>query len=93
LESQMPHESPAEPAESRPSVPGMESLVAIGQLAGHTAHKINNHLTAILTFSHLMREKANMDAQDREDLDLIIREVMQAATLARQLLDVSRSGD
>jgi signal transduction histidine kinase len=88
----MPHESPAESTKSQPSEPGSESLVAIGRLAGHTAHKINNHLTAVLTFSHLMREKANMDAQDREDLDLIIREATQAANLARQLLDFSRSG-
>jgi two-component system, NtrC family, sensor kinase len=71
----------------------MEKLVEIGRLAGHAAHKINNHLTAILTFSHLMREKANMDAQDCEDLDLIIREATQAAAFARQLQDFSRSGD
>jgi two-component system, NtrC family, sensor kinase len=89
----MPQESPTETRESQPSPSGTDTLSAIGRLAGHTAHKINNHLTAILTFSHLMREKANMDAQDREDLDLIIREAMQAATLARQLQDVSRSGD
>jgi two-component system, NtrC family, sensor kinase len=80
-------------AESRPSNADSEKLIAIGQLAGHTAHKINNHLTTILTFSHLMRDKGNMDAQDREDFDLIIRETMQAAALARNLLDVSRSGD
>jgi two-component system, NtrC family, sensor kinase len=83
----------SDPAASRPSGSDAERLVAIGRLAGHTAHKINNHLTTILTFSHLMREKANMEPQDREDLDLIIRETTQAAALARNLLDVSRSGD
>lgn len=67
-----------------------DKLVAIGRLAGNTAHKINNHLTTILTFSHLMREKANMDAQDREDLDLIIRETTQAAAIARNLQDFTR---
>jgi two-component system, NtrC family, sensor kinase len=66
-----------------------DRLIAIGHLAGNTAHKINNHLTTILTFSHLMREKTNLDAQDREDLDLIIRETMQAAALARNLQDFS----
>ena len=70
-----------------------ENLIAIGRLAGHTAHKINNHLTTILTFSHLMREKANMDDQDREDLDLIIHETTQAAALARHLLDECHSGE
>jgi two-component system NtrC family sensor kinase len=70
-----------------------EKLISIGQLAGHTAHKINNHLTTILTFSHLMRDKPNLDAQDREDLDLIIRETMQAASLAKNLQDAARSED
>jgi two-component system, NtrC family, sensor kinase len=69
---------------------GGDRLIAIGQLAGNAAHKINNHLTTILTFSHLMREKTNMDAQDREDLDLIIRETMQAAAIARSLQDCTR---
>jgi two-component system, NtrC family, sensor kinase len=93
LESHMPNDSETEIAVSQASGSGTEKLIAIGRLAGHAAHKINNCLTTILTFSHLMKEKANMDAQDREDLDLIIREAMQAATLARQLQDVSRSGD
>jgi two-component system, NtrC family, sensor kinase len=93
----MPNESRPEAVASRPSNltsnSNAEKLVAIGRLAGQMAHKINNHLTTILTFSHLMREKANMDSQDREDLDLIIRETIQAASLARNLQDVSRSED
>jgi two-component system, NtrC family, sensor kinase len=89
----MPPESLADSAKPRPSESSVEKLIEIGRMAGHVAHKINNHLTAILTFSHLMREKANMDAQDREDLDLMIREATQAATFARQLQDFSRSGD
>ncbi len=87
------NESPLKSAVARPPDAGVEKLVAIGQLAGNTAHKINNHLTTILTFSHLMRDKANMDAQDREDLNLIIHETMQAAALARNLQDFTRSGD
>jgi hypothetical protein len=88
----MMNESQQESVASRPPA-GTEKLIAIGRLAGNTAHKINNHLTTILTFSHLMRDKANMDAQDREDLDLIIREAMQAAIFARDLQDFTRSGD
>ena len=81
------NESQQESAESGLPDAGTEKLIAIGRLAGNTAHKINNHLTAVLTFSHLMRDKANMDAQDREDLDLIIREATQAAAFARDLQD------
>jgi len=87
------NESRQESAESRPPDASDEKLLAIGRLAGNTAHKINNHLTTILTFSHLMREKANMDAQDLEDLGLIIRETTQAAALAGSLQDFARSRD
>jgi two-component system, NtrC family, sensor kinase len=89
----MMNESQQGSAEYGSPVAGTEKLIAIGRLAGKTAHKINNHLTVILTFSHLMRDKANMDAQDREDLNLMIREATQAATFARDLLDFTRQGD
>jgi two-component system, NtrC family, sensor kinase len=79
--------NPPPRSESRPVDSGNERLLEIGRLAGHVAHKINNHLTTILTFSHLMREKPNLDAQDREDLELMIREATQAAALARNLQD------
>jgi signal transduction histidine kinase len=80
-------ESPPKSADSRAPDAGAERLIAIGRLAGSTAHKINNHLTTILMFSHLVRDKANLDAKDREDLDLIIHEAKQAAAQARNLLD------
>lgn len=70
--------------------PGTEKLVAIGRQAGVVAHKVNNNLTSILTFAHLLRDKANMDDQDREDLDLIVREAMQAASMVRNLQDFTR---
>lgn len=84
------NEIPSHSAESQPRDAGSEKLIAIGRLAGDVAHKINNHLTTILTFAHLMRDKANMEAQDREDLDLMIRETTQAAALARHLQDSAR---
>jgi two-component system NtrC family sensor kinase len=74
----------------RHQVTRAEKLASIGRLAAGVAHEINNPLTGVLTFSHLMREKANMDAQDREDLDLIIRETTRAADIVRGLLDFAR---
>ncbi len=74
----------------RQQVTRAEKLASIGRLAAGVAHEINNPLTGVLTFAHLMREKPNMDAQDREDLDLIIHETTRAADIVRGLLDFAR---
>ncbi len=67
-----------------------EQLASVGRLAAGVAHEINNPLTGILTFAHILREKPNMDEQDRQDLDLIIRETTRAAEIVRGLLDFAR---
>jgi two-component system, NtrC family, sensor kinase len=47
-------------------------------------------LTGVLAFADLLREKENMDAQDREDLELIIRETKRAREIVKGLLDFAR---
>jgi two-component system NtrC family sensor kinase len=74
----------------RQQVTRAEKLASIGRLAAGVAHEINNPLTGVLTFAHLLRDKSNMDAQDREDLDLMIRETTRAADIVRGLLDFAR---
>jgi len=67
-----------------------ERLAMIGRLAAGVAHEINNPLTGVLTFSHLLREKENLDEQDREDLDVIINETTRVSEIVRGLLDFAR---
>lgn len=75
---------------TRQQIGRSEKLASLGRLAAGVAHEINNPLTGVLTFAHLMREKPNMDDQDRQDLDLMIHETTRAAEIVRGLLDFAR---
>jgi two-component system NtrC family sensor kinase len=67
-----------------------EQLASVGRLAAGIAHEINNPLTGVLAFADMLRQKENMDEQDREDLDLIIRETKRVREIVRGMLDFAR---
>ena len=67
-----------------------EKLASIGQLAAGIAHELNNPLTGVLTFTHLLRKKMPDGSQDAEDLDLVLRETKRCASIIRRLLDFAR---
>ncbi|MGO9112150.1 MAG: cache domain-containing protein [Thermoguttaceae bacterium] len=75
---------------TRQQVGRSEQLASVGRLAAGVAHEINIPLTGVLAFADLLREKENMDAQDREDLELIIRETKRARDIVKGLLDFAR---
>ena len=75
---------------TRQQIGRSEKLASIGRLAAGIAHEINNPLTGVLTFAHLLRDKPNMDDQDKQDLELIIHETSRAADIVRGLLDFAR---
>ena len=67
-----------------------EKMASIGRLAASIAHEINNPLTGVLTFAHVLRDNESMSEQDREDLGVIIRETSRVSEIVRGLLDFAR---
>ena len=67
-----------------------EKLASIGRLSAGIAHEINNPLTGVLTFAHLLRQKSNMGEEDRQDLEVIINETTRVGEIVRGLLDFAR---
>jgi two-component system NtrC family sensor kinase len=77
------HQAQAETARS-------EKLASVGLLAAGIAHELNNPLTGVLTFSHLVRKQLPADSPEAEDLDLVIQETKRCAAIIRRLLDFAR---
>jgi two-component system NtrC family sensor kinase len=67
-----------------------EKLASVGLLAAGIAHELNNPLTGVLTFSHLVRNELPDDSPEAEDLDLVIQETKRCAAIIRRLLDFAR---
>jgi two-component system NtrC family sensor kinase len=83
LATQELHKAQAEAARS-------EKLASVGLLAAGIAHELNNPLTGVLTFSHLVRKQVPDGSPEAEDLDLVIQETKRCAAIIRRLLDFAR---
>jgi GAF domain-containing protein len=68
-------------------------LAAVGELAAGVAHEINNPLTSIIGFTHLLLEDLPPDHEMRADLETVDREAARARKIVRGLLDFARAGD
>jgi two-component system NtrC family sensor kinase len=67
-----------------------EKQASIGKLAGGVAHEINNPLTGIFTFTHMLLRQKNLPAEVRSDLETIAQETERVRKIVKGLLDFSR---
>jgi two-component system NtrC family sensor kinase len=67
-----------------------EKQASIGKLAGGVAHEINNPLTGIFTFTHMLLRRKDIPEDLRPDLETIAQETERVRKIVKGLLDFSR---
>ncbi|MDR6965656.1 sensor histidine kinase [Shewanella putrefaciens] len=80
--------------ETRQQLVTNEKLTALGELTAGIAHEINNPTAVILGNMELMRYELGDNADlVKEEIDLVIQQVMRISTIIRSLLQYSRPGE
>ena len=77
-------------AESEIRLLQSEKQASVGKLAGGVAHEINNPLTGIVTFTHMLLRRNDIPEEVRADLETIGQETERVRKIVKGLLDFSR---
>jgi two-component system NtrC family sensor kinase len=70
-----------------------ERLASIGRLAAGVAHEINNPLTGVLTFAHILRKDAPDGSPQQDDIQTIIDATTRCRDIVRGLLNFARQNE
>lgn len=76
-------------AESETKLLQVEKQASIGKLAGGVAHEINNPLTGVFTYTHMLLKNKNISEDVRSDLETIAQETERVRKIVKGLLDFS----
>ena len=67
-----------------------EKQASVGRLAAGVAHEINNPLTGVLTYTHMLLRRTDINDDIRSDLQVIIESTERVRKIVKGLLDFSR---
>jgi len=77
-------------AESEIKLVQSEKQASVGRLAAGVAHEINNPLTGILTFTHMLLKRKDISDDVRSDLRTVAQQTERVRKIVKSLLDFSR---
>ncbi len=77
-------------AESEIRLLQSEKQASIGKLAAGVAHEINNPLTGVLTYTHMLLRRKDIGDEIRSDLQAIAKATDRVRKIVKGLLDFSR---
>jgi two-component system NtrC family sensor kinase len=79
-----------EKAERESQLLQSEKQASVGRLAAGIAHEINNPLTGVLTFTHMLLKRGDIDERARKDLTVIAQSTERVRAIVKGLLDFAR---
>jgi len=88
------HQAMRELQETQEQLIQKEKLASVGQLAAGVAHEINNPLSSILLYADVLcQEIPAQNAQQCQDLQMIVKEAKRCRTIVNDLLSFSRQNE
>lgn len=79
-----------ETQEAQRQVSRADRLASLGQLVAGVAHELNNPLTAVLTYAHLLKRRVDGKDEMLRQLELVVEAGERCRKIVRDLLDFAR---